>query len=159
MADDALEQAGDVLEDVAVRVREVLSTREQVLRLDADPALWLALGEEARGSLAALVRFASAHAPRGCELLLAAARPAGRMAVAGAGRIVLRWQLALESPPGETPGNVVPLRAPARSPETLAASPEIARLAAGFAEGGFRLDFDVLSAGRELCATLSRSPA
>ncbi|MEM9177131.1 MAG: hypothetical protein AAGC67_18085 [Myxococcota bacterium] len=158
MRDEVSERSQDVLEDVAARVRDGLAARDQALRLDADPETWLAIGDDERARFAKLVRLASLHAPAGCELLLAAARPAERMAVAGAGRVVLRWQLALREAddPARSPGdNVVPLRVAADSPETWLAGTAIRSLVADFRERGFRLDFEVLGRGEELCATLS----
>ena len=155
MVDASLERAAGVLDDVAARVRGTLAGREQTLRLDADPEAWLAIEAVERERVAELVRLASGHAPPDSELLLAAARPIGRVALAGAGRLVLRWQTAFGAPPDADSGNVIPLRAALGTPEALLASRPVRALVAGFAEGGFTLDFEVLGEGAEICATLS----
>lgn len=153
MIEASLERATDVLTDVADRVGRALAEREQRLRLDADPGIWLAVPSTARAGLADLVRFASESAPLGCELLLAAARPAGRVSVAGTGRLVLRWQVALDPRPDRD--DVIPLRAAPDTPEALLATPDVRALVRGFAEEGGSLAFEVLGRGHEIRATLS----
>lgn len=150
-----LVQAKHVLSDVAGRVASTLAARDQHLRLDADPGSWLELAEPARATLARLVRFASGYAPVGCELLLAAAVPAGRLAAAGAGRIVLRWQVDLDARAEAWGENVVPLRADPRTAGALLATPEVRDLVDAFSEARTALVFDVLGEGEEIRATLS----
>lgn len=155
MVEGGLVRATDVLANVALRVEEALSARQQHLLLDADPEAWLAPSSGVRAQLVDLVRFASARAPRGCELLLAAARPAGRVSVAGAGRIVLRWQVALDADSAPSRENVIPLRAAPDTPEALLAAPEVRALVRRCAEAGGSLAFDVLGKGNEIRATLA----
>jgi len=150
-----LVKAADVLTDVADRVGSCLAGRRQPLLLDADPESWLSFDEPARERLAELVRFASRHAPVGCELLLAAARPDGRVAVAGAGRIVLRWQLDLGARSRAKGDNVIPMRAEPRTAEALLSMPEVRDLVGAFSEARGALVFDVLGEDDEIRATLS----
>ena len=154
-AGSALVKATDVLADVADRVGSCLAERRQSLLLDADPESWLSFEEPTRERLAELVRFASRYAPVGCELLLAAARPDGRLAVAGAGRIVLRWQLDLDARSQAKGENVIPMRAEPRTVEALLSRSEVRGLVGAFSETGVGLAFDVLGEDEEIRATLS----
>lgn len=154
-AGSALVKATDVLADVAERVGRCLAERRQPLLLDGDPESWLSFDEPARERLAELVRFASRHAPVGCELLLAAARPDGRVAVAGAGRIVLRWQLDLGARSLAKGENVIPMRAEPRTAEALLSKADVRSLVGAFSEAGAGLAFDVLGDDDEIRATLS----
>ncbi|MBB83013.1 MAG: hypothetical protein CL931_04290 [Deltaproteobacteria bacterium] len=155
MSEESIEAAPRLVQDVAARVGDDLAARAQVLRLDADPDAWLSVDAGGRDRLAELVRLASASAPEGCELLLSAARPADRVAAAGAGRLVLRWQWAAPRPPEADHANVVPLRPPPDSPDAFLATHAVQGLVGEFAAGGFVLAFEVLAGDAEIRATVS----
>ena len=155
MSEESIEAAPRLVQDVAARVAGVLAARAQVLRLDADPDAWLSVDAGGRERLADLVRLASASAPEGCELPLSAARPADRVAAAGAGRVVLRWQWAAPRAQEADHANVVPLRASPASPDAFLATHAVQGLVDGFAAGGFALAFEVLAGAAEIRATVS----
>ena len=157
MSEEALVAAPRVIEDVADRVREDMAARDQILRLDADPDAWLAIADDVREGLVELTRLASGSAPPGCELLLSAARPARRVAAAGEGRLVLRWQWAFPESPGPDGDrdNVVRLHPPPSSPAAFLGQGTVRALFERFEAEGFVVDVEVLAEGQEICASLS----
>ena len=144
-------QGGIWLESwLAAREEEIRGRRLVVLR-EIDPALVLPSRPVLEAAIAALLDFALATVPDGCEIYLAAARRAAPVAPLGQARLTLRWQVA-GGPDRPRRGGATALRPLPGGALEHAGSEAAGELRAAFAAAGWCLDLEPASDDRELWA-------